>query len=196
MSSMYLCQPSKEAVGSWKALVAEDTSILLRELKAALEEINPESEAEVDKLLGEYTQLFIGPYRLPCPPWESVYTSPRRLMMQEASQDVSSVYREFGLALDSPEVLPDHIGVELNFLAVLYEKISVDPGKRSDDLDKARRFLDEHLGRWIPQFTIDMERAAKSKFYKALGRVTREILLPPNVFPKLPPQISATVSTR
>jgi TorA maturation chaperone TorD len=46
-------------------------------LKGALDAINLESEEELEELLWDYTRLFIGPYHLPCPPLESVYTSPK-----------------------------------------------------------------------------------------------------------------------
>ena len=176
LSSMFLCKPSKEAIGSWKMLVAEDTSVSLRELKAALKGINPESEEEVENLLGEYTRLFIGPYKLPCPPWESVYTSPTRLMMQEPAQEVARIYNELGLTVDDPGVMPDSIGAELNFLANLFRIISEEDGKKADYINLMARFVNEHLLKWVPQFARDMEEASDTLFYKALARTTRNLI--------------------
>ena len=122
LSSMYLCQPAREAVESWKAALAEDSSIFLDDLKKAVNGIDTTSDEQLDELLWEYTRLFIGPYRLPCPPWESVYTSPKKLMMQEAADQVLLLYREAGLTINTADVLPDHIGAELNFLAVLLQE--------------------------------------------------------------------------
>ena len=41
----------------------------------------------------------------------------------------------------------------------------------------AKRFLDEHLRRWILQFTVDMEKAADTLFYKTLAKVTRNLIM-------------------
>ena len=175
LCSMYVCKPSREAIESWKALSAEDTSNFLCDLKKAIGRIETGSDEELDDLLWDYTRLFIGPYKLPCPPWESVYTSPKRLLMQDAATAVLKMYREAGLAISTPEVMPDHIGAELNFLAVLLQKVDSDEKGRDQHISVVERFLTEHLLKWAPSFTDDMEKAAETPFYKALARDTRHI---------------------
>src|SRR5574340_779574 len=115
LSSMYLCKPSMTVIENWKIALSEDASVFLHELKEAVSEISTSSNAEFEELLWEYTRLFIGPYKLPCPPWESVYTSPKRLMMQDSADQVMQLYREAGLSIETTNVMPDHIGAELNF---------------------------------------------------------------------------------
>lgn len=177
LSSMYLCRPTKENIETWKQLLEKDDSGFMYDLWIALKEIDVNSERELDKLLWEYTRLFIGPYRLPCPPWESVYTSPKRLMMQEAADEVIKIYHETGLAISSADVMPDHIGAELNFLAVLFQKMNDDSEGNGGSLRIIERFLNEHLKQWVPRFVSDMERSADSALYKALARVTGEIII-------------------
>ncbi len=176
LSNLYLCKPTKEAVESWRTLLCEEVPDSLLKLKDALDKIDLNSEQELEDLLWEFTRLFIGPYKLPCPPWESVYTSGRRLMMQEAYDEVQDFYQDVGLEIRNPEINADHIGAELNFLAVLYGKMNGDPEKRLYYMDIAKRFLDEHLMSWIPQFTLDMEEAACFALYKVLAQVTREFI--------------------
>jgi len=176
LSSLYVCKPTKEAIQNWKILLNGEVPDFMKDLKGAMDAIDPHSEQQMEGLLWEYTRLFIGPYKLPCPPWESVYTSGNRLMMQEPYDEVRDLYRELGLKIDHPNIMPDHIGAELNFLAVLYSKISDDREKRPYYKDIAKRFLDEHLKRWTPQFTLDMEEAADFALYKALAQVTREFI--------------------
>ncbi len=176
LSSMYLCKPSKEAIYNWKTLVAEGTSIFLRDMKAALEGINAESEEEVESLIWEYTRLFIGPYKLPCPPWESVYASPKRLMMQESADEVRRIYDELGLTVDDPGVMPDHIGAELNFLALLFHGMHEEGENEAHYINLAERLVNEHLLQWVPQFARDMEDASDMLFYKTLARTTRKLL--------------------
>jgi putative dimethyl sulfoxide reductase chaperone len=170
---MYLCKPSREAIENWKAALAEDTSDLLVGLKKTIGEIDPGSEGELENLLWEYTRLFIGPYKLPCPPWESVYTSSTRLLLQDAANEVQEMYREANLAISTADVMPDHIGAELNFLAVLLQKIDSEEEGRDHYLGLVERFLAEHLLKWVPRFTTDMEKAAETSLYKALAADTR-----------------------
>ncbi len=177
LSSIYLCKPSKQAIENWRALLAEDTTISLQELKDAIKKIDASSHKELEDLLWEYTRLFIGPYKLPSPPWESVYTSPKRLMMQEAADEVQNIYRAAGLTVNSRDIMPDHIGTELNFLSILFQRINTDGGGTNDYINIAEKFLNEHLMKWVPQFTRDMEEAADVLFYKALARMTRNVLV-------------------
>ncbi|MBI5043412.1 MAG: molecular chaperone TorD family protein [Nitrospirae bacterium] len=176
LSSMYLCKPSKEALENWKKLLSEDTPYFLAELKNTIDEIDLDSERELEDLLWEYTRLFIGPYKLPCPLWESVYTSPKRLMMQEAYDDVRAFYAEMGLAINDQNVMYDHIGAELNFLAVLYKNIDDCPEKRFYYENLAKRFLVEHILKWAPQFADDMEKATDTAYYKVLALATKCII--------------------
>lgn len=177
LSNLYLCKPTKEALQNWKALLSESVPDSLSRLKDAIDKIDLYSEQEIEDLIWEYTRLFIGPYKLPCPPWESVYTSGKKLMMQEAYDEVQDFYSEVGLEIGNPNIMIDHIGAELNFLGILHKKMDVDPEKRLYYRDIAKRFMDEHATRWIPQFTADMEQAAVSKLYKALAQVTRDFIM-------------------
>jgi len=173
---MYLCKPSPSAVENWKWALAEDTSIFLADLKKAISGIDLTSEEVREDLLWEYTRLFIGPYKLPCPPWESVYTSPKRLLMQDAAGNVVKLYHEAGLTLETADVMPDHIGAELNFLAVLLQRTHSDKNEKDGYRSITKKLLNDHLLKWAPEFTKNMEEAAESSFYKALAGATRDIL--------------------
>jgi len=176
LSSMYLCKPSREAIIGWTSLLGDDTPALLDDLKGALNGVDTASDRILDDLLWGYTRLFIGPYKLACPPWESVYTSQKKLMMQDAADDVRRAYTDFGLSLDDPAVMPDHIGAELNFLALVYERAGEEIGKSSDRIRIGEAFLNDHLMKWVPQFTADMKLAADAPLYKALAKTTRSTL--------------------
>jgi TorA maturation chaperone TorD len=176
LSSMYCCKPIPAVVEQWKKALSGDTSIFLGDLKKAVADIDTASDKEMEELLWEYTRLFIGPYKLPCPPWESVYTSPKRLMMQEAAGELMTLYHKAGLALETAVLMPDHIGAELNFLAVLLERMHPE-GREKDGSSKiVEKLLNEHLLKWTPDFTRDMEDAAESPLYKALARETRTVI--------------------
>lgn len=173
LAGIYLCRPTREAIEGWRSLFGKKAPDLLRELHASLLALDPSRESVLDDLLWEYTRLFIGPYRLPAPPWESVYTSPKRLLMQEAYEAVQDMYREAGLTIPDTHIHADHIGSELNFLAVLYGRAESETCEQGETVRMAERFLSEHLRKWVPAFSRDLEAAVEMDLYRELARATR-----------------------
>ena len=171
LSSMYLCKPSRETITGWMSLLRDDGAGL-DDLRDALNSIDTASDRILEDLLWDYTRLFIGPYKLPCPPWESVYRSQAKLMMQDAADDVRRIYAAFGLSVEEAGVMPDHIGIELNFLALVYERAGEKSETQFNSMRIGEAFLNDHLLQWVPQFTADMEAAAESYLYQTLARTT------------------------
>jgi TorA maturation chaperone TorD len=62
-------------------------------------------------------------------------------------------------------------------MAILLQKMMEEPEKRTYYTKLAKRFLVEHLTKWIPQFTSDLEEGTTSPFYKTLARATREFIV-------------------
>ena len=111
-------------------------------------------------------------------PFESVYTSPKRLMMQEARDEVLAVYRSEGLdKLPSWKESEDHIALELEFMAVLGDRI-VTAAEAGDEaemerlLSTQRNFLEDHLASWAPLMTADLRRFAQCGLYQGLASLT------------------------
>lgn len=176
LGSLYLCKPNRQVLESWRHLLGEPAPAILDEIFTALRQLDPASEEAVDELAWEYTRLFIGPYKLPAPPWESVYTSAKRLMMQDAYDQVRECYREAGFQVDQAGLMADHIGLELTFLSMLYRQMLEAPGQRKRLSTLANGFVENHQINWVPRFAEDMELAAELPLYAALSRATREIV--------------------
>ena len=107
----------------------------------------------------EYTRLFIGPEKLPAPPWESVYVSGEPLLFQESTLAVREAYlREGFRAAGYPHEADDHVATELNFMAALCKR-ALDTYESGDTelcrstLEAQARFLSEHLLVWIREFS-------------------------------------------
>lgn len=111
-------------------------------------------------------------------PYESVYTSPARLIMQDARDRVLSAYRAKGLdkvaTFDVPE---DHIGLELEFMACLCKETR-EAASRGDwsavaaCLTAQREFWENHLANWVPEFCGDVMKYATTAFFQAVARLT------------------------
>lgn len=132
-------------------------------------------------LARDYTATFIGSGNdafSAAYPFESVYTSPKRLTMQKARDEVLMLYRAAGLEkLESEKEGEDHIAYELEFMAILIDR-SVEALRKNDEelavsyLLQQRNFLDDHLMRWYPMMQSDIQKFAKTGFYRGVGLVT------------------------
>ena len=149
------------AAGAAAKLRAGDAEI--EELEAAL------AEADVEQLLDEYERLLVGPGRVACGPYESLWRGdgPRReqgRLMGAASADVLRIYRDLGIAVraDAGE-LPDHLALEWEALAYAFEQ---DAAEASAELARA------HLAVWMPPFCDAVAAETASPFYAALARLT------------------------
>lgn len=125
------------------------------------------------ELAVEYCRLFLGPEAVPCPPYGSLYLD--RCLMGPSTQDAMGRYRAEGLkANDSWKEPPDHIAVELGFMASLSAACSraadADEAGEAERLLRAQAgFLGDHVGRWGPVFAERLGRATSCHLYRFLS---------------------------
>lgn len=112
-------------------------------------------------------------------PYESVYTSPKRLMMEEARREVMHTYHVWSVDKDPNwREGEDHISLELLFESIMGNRAAAaleegNAGEARKILQGAADFLDEHLVSWYPMLAADMHRFAKTKFYDGLAYLTQ-----------------------
>lgn len=111
-------------------------------------------------------------------PFESVYTSEKRLMMQEARDEVLAIYRSEGIdkSADWHEG-EDHIALELEFMKTMALRVAAalrdgDESVADRLVEVQRSFLTDHLASWSPMMTKDMRRFAKTGLYQGLASLT------------------------
>lgn len=145
-----------------------------------------QSLSEDDLLLelqSDYSGLFICADKLTAPPWESVYRSKERLVMQDDTLKIRKFYRKYGLLMEHDHTEPDdHIGYELLFTAFLTQKMlrASEAGDHStfQKYQEGRlSFLSEHLLQWSLLFCSQVDRYVKTKFYAGMSRLLRGISL-------------------
>ena len=125
-------------------------------------------EEALDDLAVDYATVFLaagsadGQAAIPC---ESIYTSPKKIFMQEAWEDVCRIYAEKGLAKATKysDLMEDHLALELEFMSELVKRR--DPATEKD-------FIESHLLNWLPDFVADVDKYADVDFYKAVARIT------------------------
>ena len=137
------------------------------------------------ELAVDYVRAFIGhgiDGHAAAYPFESVYTSAKRLMMQGARDEVLALYRAEGVdKSDDWKDGEDHVALELEFMKTLAERAAKSL-REGDETEAARllqvqhAFLDDHLRKWLPTFTRDMGIFAKTDLYLGLARLTAGFL--------------------
>lgn len=139
----------------------------------------------VTDLAADYAKVFLGAgmsdYSAAYP-YESVYTSAKRIIMQEARDEVVSIYVSKGLQRsDSSDYPEDHIALEMKFMACLCQE----SGEAAEKGDTAKmrlgygeqlEFLRKHLLNWAPRFCQEVEKFAETLLYRAAAIITSAFL--------------------
>lgn len=142
--------------------------------------LNHRGERTGTELNVDYLHVFIGNTQDASHvayPYESVYTSPDHLLMQDARDAALAAYRSEMITLVNEHNEPeDHMGFELAFCAVLLrravEALTAGNTARAIELvEKERAFVRDHLGVWTPEFASDVKRIAQTGFYRALADI-------------------------
>lgn len=138
-------------------------------------------ENSVTELAADYMRTFFGhgyDGHAAAYPFESVYSSEKRLLMQDARDEVLALYRAAGLEKQASwKEGEDHIALELEYMQIMVTR-TIEALKAGED-DKAyhlveaqSNFMEDHLAGWAPLMTEQMRRFAKTDFYRGLGYLT------------------------
>lgn len=137
------------------------------------------------ELACDYARVFLGAGTydaITAPPYESVYTSPERLLMQDARDQVVACYRAQDLDLPADNTTPeDHAGYEFQFMATLIERaneaLEAGNSERFAELVAAQRaFYRDHLAVWVPELANDVERFSTTGFYQGVACLLRGLM--------------------
>ena len=185
--------PPREGLGAPGAPQA--AVLILREATRALEIVIPESvlanieggaahemsnsplERREDELEVEYNRLFVGPGAPRVYPYESLYRGSMSLVMGPSAGEVLQAYRRNGLAITTAfKDLPDHIAVELEFMARLCcEEARAGSAGRVDLAlrlkQEQRSFLNAHLASWLPAMCEKVIRETTSTIYRGFAEI-------------------------
>ena len=149
---------------------------LWMEFADAARELDSIAILEVD-----YSMLFVGPFKLLAPPYESVYEDNGGQIAGDSTVEIRNVYLDEGIDVSIKEV-PDHISIELEFMYYLIsEEISAIHEGADDKLQDVRNkqlfFLNEFLSGWISQFCSAVRENSRTDFYTSLSNVTETFIL-------------------
>jgi len=188
----FIQEPNLEFLTNIKASIATTEFPFTQENQSILEGINQIkkyishndilSETVCDRLHWDYTRLFIGPYELPAPLWESAYCNEERLLFQKETLEVRRAYlKYFFLPVEFGAEADDHLGLELDFMVRLNDLALTEIDNKDIKLLKQiltdqKLFLEEHLLRWVPSLCNDIINNAQTEFYQGMANLTRGFL--------------------
>jgi TorA maturation chaperone TorD len=141
-------------------------------------------DAEARASLGEeHVRLFqVGALSSLCPPFEAAYLDPSGFERGIRAVGVERAYARAGVTV-SPGELPDHVGLELEFVSLLCAEEAeawraLDEPRALESLRLQASFLDEHLLRWLPAFVRSVHSAAsEGSFFVRLADATRAFVV-------------------
>jgi TorA maturation chaperone TorD len=147
----------------------------------ALSSLTP-GAASLDELSLEFSRLFMGPGKHVAP-YESVHLGGEggSLWGPETSA-VKKFIEKSGFAYDEDfHGLPDHISVELEFMAHLTGVEAEawrrrDPEKTMNSLRFQKEFLARHLGRWVASFSDKVAELAEIPFYPQMASLSQNFV--------------------
>lgn len=137
----------------------------------------------------DYNRLFVGPGTLLAPPYESFYATVgvqpdgRGQVRGLPEREVSAEYAAHGLGMPEAFVeFPDHIAVELEYLALLAAQ-EADAWEAGDaelatslQADQ-ERFREDHLGTWLHEFARRVAEGAQTAFYRSVASLVERTAL-------------------
>ncbi|MDP1947092.1 MAG: molecular chaperone TorD family protein [Nitrospirota bacterium] len=131
-------------------------------------------------LQAEHRRVFSNVITLDCPPYETLFGNDHVFAQSQVMGDIAGFYRAFGVELskDIHERL-DHLSVEFEFMHFLaykesYSRCHDGADKTQIVLDAQKKFVKNHIGRWVPLFCLMLGKKADSGLYKHISDLMAE----------------------
>lgn len=188
LGGLYIMEVDEETLANMKQMqfptdcANEELAEAYRGLEKAIADLNNE---DLEDVAADYAKTFLAAGEatgVAAFPYESIYTNKKREIGGRTEQETLALYALHGWepSKDMFRTMNDHIGLELEFMAVLCEEELL--SSQTDNADRAamssrdqNEFLCKHL-KWAGAFCMDISKYAQSAFYQAVGKVTNVFL--------------------
>ncbi|HSQ49978.1 MAG TPA: molecular chaperone TorD family protein [Nitrospiraceae bacterium] len=137
---------------------------------------------QLSDLQAEHRRVFSNVITLDCPPYETLFGNDHVFAQSQVMGDIAGFYRAFGVELskDIHERL-DHLSVEFEFMHFLaykesYARCHDGADKTQIVLDAQKKFVKNHIGRWVPLFCRMLVKKAGSGLYKHVADLMAELM--------------------
>lgn len=176
--TMIMYEPSEECIvdfwnnGRLKNLPVASANPVFIEAASQLRESCTDKSSSTNSMSEDFYRLFTREDLTLAPLHESFYLRSASDVRISDVTHVTEFYRSYGWKTKyRPEMKDDHLGVELLFLTVLVEKYIVldDEACRGEMRSEIRRFIEEHLLTWVPEWHQRVQANSLTLSYKGIS---------------------------
>ncbi|MGQ0810485.1 MAG: TorD/DmsD family molecular chaperone [Nitrospiraceae bacterium] len=135
---------------------------------------------QLSDIQGEHRRVFSNVITLDCPPYETLFGNDHVFAQSHVMGDIAGFYKAFGVELsrDIHERL-DHLSVEFEFMHFLaykesYSRCHDGADKTQIVIDAQKKFMKNHIGRWVPLFSRMLAKKADSGLFKLIADISAE----------------------
>lgn len=135
---------------------------------------------QLGDLQAEHRRVFSNVITLDCPPYETLFGNDHVFAQSHVMGDISGFYKAFGVELskDIHERL-DHLSVEFEFMHFLaykesYSRCHDDAEKTQIVVEAQKKFVKNHIGRWVPLFCRMLSKKADSGLFRLVADMTAD----------------------
>lgn len=154
-----------------------------KELQWCLDEVqNSYSDTDIGTLQRIFQAVVGHTISKECPLYETQYGAAHVYQQVHELGDIQGFYKAFGLDIsDVEKERSDHVSVELEFMHFLLYKQAYAIENDGDDkaaicVEAQKKFLKDHIGKWVPLFAILFGKKVEDGFYYSLSLLTKEFL--------------------
>jgi TorA maturation chaperone TorD len=176
--TMVMWDPENECIHDfWKEGILKSLPVSSsnpRYMKAAsqLRESISDPNSSFENMKIDFNGLFTGPVSPLAPPTESGYREKYNFIFGVKKTLVTDFYQAYGWQSTFRDTISDdHIGIELLFLTLMVEKyLEMDDDVCNIEMrNEIRRFIDEHLLTWVPDWNNSIQEHSITLSYKGIG---------------------------
>lgn len=135
---------------------------------------------QLTDLQADHRRVFSNTITLDCPPYETLFGNDHVFGQAHVMGDIAGFYKAFGVELsqDIHERM-DHLSVELEFMHFLaykesYARCHDGAEKTQIVVDAQKKFVKDHIGRWVPLFAKMLVKKADSGFFRYVADFTSD----------------------
>jgi TorA maturation chaperone TorD len=178
--TMIMWDPENECIrdfwkeGILKSLPVSSSNPLYIKAASQLRESISDRNSSFENMKNDFTALFSGAVLPLAPATESCYREKYNFVYGVKKSRVTDFYHAYGWQSTFRDTISDdHIGIELLFLTLMVEKyLELDDEVCNIEMgNETRRFIDDHLLTWVPDWNKSVQENAITLSYKGIGNL-------------------------
>ncbi len=176
--TMIIYEPAEECIidfwreGILKKLPVSSSNPLFIRAASQLRESCTDKSSNTDAMSKDFERLFSRDILPLAPVYESLYKKAASEPGIIKDPDVTEFYNSYGwMSKFRPVKKDDHLGVELLFMTILIEKYIMldDEACRNEMRNEIKRFIDQHILSWIPEWHNRVQENSFTMSYKGIS---------------------------